>query len=66
MLVAPSRAERPHDVGPRARGGGDCPFCPGSEAETPPEVLAERPGGGAPDGPGWLVRAFQNKFPALP
>jgi UDPglucose--hexose-1-phosphate uridylyltransferase len=66
VLVAPSRAERPHDVGPRATSGGACPFCPGNEAETPPEVLAERPGGGPPDGPGWLVRAFQNKFPALP
>lgn len=66
MLVAPSRAERPHDVGPRARAGGACPFCPGNEAETPPEVLAERPGGGPPDGRGWLVRAFPNKFPALP
>lgn len=65
MLVAPSRAERPHDVGPRAKAGA-CPFCPGNEAETPPEVLVERPGGGPPDGPGWLVRAFPNKFPALP
>ena len=64
MLVAPSRAERPHDVGPRATAG-DCPFCPGDEAETPPETLVERPGGGPPNGPGWLVRAFANKFPAL-
>jgi UDPglucose--hexose-1-phosphate uridylyltransferase len=66
VLVAPSRADRPHDVGPRASGDGACPFCPGNEAETPPEVLAERPGGGPADGPGWRVRAFANKFPALP
>jgi UDPglucose--hexose-1-phosphate uridylyltransferase len=50
-------------------GGGTraaaCPFCEGNEAETPPETFALRPGGGRPDGPGWLVRAFPNKFPAL-
>ena len=67
MLVSPTRADRPHDVGERAAAARTgCPFCPGNEAETPPEVMAVRPGGGAADGPGWLVRAFPNKFPALP
>ncbi len=28
-------------------------------------MLATRPGGGRPDSPGWLVRAFANRYPAL-
>ncbi|MGD9696690.1 MAG: hypothetical protein AB7V42_13655 [Thermoleophilia bacterium] len=63
MLLAPDRAARPHDVGGPL--GGTCPFCPGAEGETPPETMAVRPGGGPADSPGWLVRAFPNKFPAL-
>jgi UDPglucose--hexose-1-phosphate uridylyltransferase len=64
LLVAPSRAGRPHDTsGPGSRSG--CPFCEGNEAETPPETLAVRPGGGPPDSPGWLVRAVPNRYPAL-
>ena len=35
---------------------GDCPFCPGSESLTPPEIVAYRKDGSAPDGPGWSVR----------
>ncbi len=46
-------------------GGAGCPFCEGHEDQTPPETLALRPGGGPPDGPGWLTRAFPNKYPAL-
>jgi UDPglucose--hexose-1-phosphate uridylyltransferase len=64
VLVAPSRAGRPHDV-TAPRPDGACPFCEGNEAETPPETLAVRPGGGPPDSPGWLVRAVPNRFPAL-
>jgi UDPglucose--hexose-1-phosphate uridylyltransferase len=41
------------------------PFAEGHEDHTPPEVWALRPGGGAPDGPGWTVRAFPNLYPAL-
>ncbi len=42
-----------------------CPFCPGREAQTPPETDAVRPVGSMPNGPGWLVRTVPNKFPAL-
>jgi UDPglucose--hexose-1-phosphate uridylyltransferase len=63
--MAPRRAERPHDVGTQSTAGDGCPFCEGSEAETPPEVFAVRSEGSAADGPGWQVRAFPNKFPAI-
>jgi UDPglucose--hexose-1-phosphate uridylyltransferase len=49
ILYAPHRAARP-------RGdSGICPFCPGNEHETPPEV--------ARVGEPWRVRVFPNKFP---
>jgi len=64
VLIAPERAARPHDA-QLVEEPDMCPFCPGSEDQTPPEVLAVRAAGSRPDGPGWLVRAFPNKFPAL-
>jgi UDPglucose--hexose-1-phosphate uridylyltransferase len=36
----------------------ECPFCPGSESRTPPEIAAYRKEGSAPDGPGWSVRVI--------
>jgi UDPglucose--hexose-1-phosphate uridylyltransferase len=56
-IVAPARAERDS-------GSGD-PFAEGNEAQTPPELYAVRPEGSAPDTPGWSVRVFNNRFPAL-
>ena len=34
------------------------PFAEGHEGRTPRELHAVRPGGGAPDGPGWTVRVL--------
>jgi UDPglucose--hexose-1-phosphate uridylyltransferase len=69
-LIAPGRAERPDafvarapEVDPAARES--CPFCEGREAKTPPEVWANRPGGGEADSPGWTQRAVPNLYPAL-
>ena len=69
-LLAPSRAERPDafvarrpEADPDARER--CPFCEGREDRTPPEVWANRPGGGAHDSPGWLQRSVPNLYPAL-
>ena len=69
-LIAPGRAERPDafvarapEVDPAARES--CPFCEGREARTPPEVWANRPGGGEADSPGWTQRAVPNLYPAL-
>ncbi len=45
--------------------GQECPFCEGREDRTPPELYAVRPGGGAPDEPGWSVRVISNLYPAL-
>jgi UDPglucose--hexose-1-phosphate uridylyltransferase len=67
-LIAPERATRPSDFAarfPEASGRADCPFCPGHESETPPELWANRPGGGEADTPGWEQRAVPNLYPAL-
>lgn len=67
-LIAPERADRPSDFAPQPPGAAAppdaCPFCPGHEAETPPELWADRPGGEA-DSPGWRQRAVPNLHPAL-
>jgi UDPglucose--hexose-1-phosphate uridylyltransferase len=68
VAIAAGRAARPEaflrDVGP-SRGTLGCPFCPGNEHMTPPEVWADREPGSAADGPGWQVRVVPNKFPAF-
>jgi len=53
------------DMKPQAKKGGTCPFCPGSEKMTPPEIEAIRDPKTKPDTPGWTVRVVSNKFPAL-
>ncbi len=69
VIVVPERARRPSDyllhkaAGP-VRGSMACPFCPGREDKTPPEIFALRDGS-SPDTPGWRVRVVPNKFPAL-
>jgi UDPglucose--hexose-1-phosphate uridylyltransferase len=42
---------------------GPCPFCPGNEHLTPPEIAAYRPAGGAPPRPGWEVRVIPERDP---
>lgn len=56
ILFAPHRAERPRafaDEPPIGR----CPFCPGHESDTPPEL--------ARVGEPWRVRVFPNKYPPV-
>ena len=67
VIVAKSRAKRPHDFEstPRVHGGAFCPFCEGHEDKTPSEIIAYRNPGSAPNRPGWRVRVVPNKFPAL-
>jgi UDPglucose--hexose-1-phosphate uridylyltransferase len=68
VAITAGRAARPEaflaDEGP-ARGPLGCPFCPGNEHLTPPEVWADREPGTSPDQPGWRVRVVPNKFPAF-
>ena len=53
VILAPERAQRPDIV----RGAAEeCPFCPGNEAMTPPEIWR--------DADPWNVRLFPNKYPA--
>ncbi|MFW6049138.1 MAG: galactose-1-phosphate uridylyltransferase [Candidatus Bipolaricaulota bacterium] len=66
-IIAPTRGDRPfdfsHDLEEESHPE-DCPFCEGNEEETPPEVFAVRDEG-KPNGTGWKVRVFPNKYPAL-
>ena len=68
VIIATDRAKRPSDfVRDRVeiRGSGFCPFCPGNELKTPPEIHAYRSDGSARNTPGWTLRVVANKFPAL-
>ncbi|WP_406676722.1 galactose-1-phosphate uridylyltransferase [Moorella sp. ACPs] len=68
VIIATERAKRPSDFKPshnEKKGNAGCPFCPGHEKETPPEVLAFRAANTEPDTPGWQVRVVPNKFAAL-
>jgi len=67
VIISGSRTKRPSDETPLRPSGFEgqgkkvCPFCPGNESLTPPEVY--RIGAGAANGPGWDVRVIPNKFP---
>ncbi len=74
VIIATERGKRPESFAQSTQevsGGSpgeppaDCPFCPGHESLTPPELLAYDGPGRAPDTPGWKVRVVPNKFPAL-
>lgn len=67
VIISTERGKRPSDFfpEPERKKGGFCPFCPGNEDKTPPEVLVYRNDGGPPNSPGWNLRVVPNKFPAL-
>ncbi len=67
VVMAPDRAQRPIDIldEPRIVQSDYDPFAEGNESATPPEIIAYRNAGSAPNGPGWRVRVVPNKFPAL-
>lgn len=56
VIFAPERAERPRAF-TDSTDDERCPFCPGHESDTPPEI--------ARVGDPWRVRVFPNKYPAL-
>ena len=63
-LIAAGRAGRPRDHAhaPATPAGPlpGCPFCPGNEDKTPPEIDRIEGGKG-----GWLLRAVPNLYPAI-
>jgi UDPglucose--hexose-1-phosphate uridylyltransferase len=67
VIISTERGKRPSDFGiQKAKTKeGFCPFCPGNEDKTPPEIMAFRQDGGSRNGPGWRLRVVPNKFPAL-
>ncbi|MBN2010324.1 galactose-1-phosphate uridylyltransferase [candidate division KSB1 bacterium] len=67
VIISTERSKRPTDwnVDEEKKKGGFCPFCPGNEDKTPPEVYAIRSDNSAANTQGWKVRVVSNKFPAL-
>ena len=67
VIISTERGRRPTDFAsePVRPVGGDCVFCQGHEDKTPPEILAGRSAGSAPNGPGWSYRVVPNRYPAL-
>jgi UDPglucose--hexose-1-phosphate uridylyltransferase len=67
VIISTERGKRPSDFGVQKVKAkeGFCPFCPGNEDKTPPEIMAFRQEGGSRNGPGWRLRVVPNKFPAL-
>jgi len=69
VIISTERAKRPKDfksvpetkvISPDA-----CPFCPGNETATPPEISAYRDPNSKANTPDWSLRIIPNKFPAL-
>src|SRR5262249_9004931 len=67
VIISTDRARRPMDflrepvrINPDAK----CPFCPGNEGKTPPEIFAFGRNGSARDTPGWSLRVLRSKSPA--
>jgi UDPglucose--hexose-1-phosphate uridylyltransferase len=68
VIISTERGRRPTDflretVAPV--GQKNCPFCPGSEGKTPPEILVYGRNGGGANTSGWSIRVVPNRFPAL-
>lgn len=64
MLLSSERAKRPNEFvrPPDIRSpAAECPFCPGNEHMTPPEVLSYRD----KETGGWRLRVVPNKYPAM-
>lgn len=69
VIIAPERLSRPgsepvsEDLS-MGQAAQVCPFCPGNEAMTPPEIAAMRAQGVHNDA-NWTSRVVPNRFPAL-
>ncbi len=76
MLASLSRTEMRKDAvsgrwvlvpggSPLPNGDDSCPFCPGYEAQTPPEIAAYRTNGQPANSSEWLVRVVPERAPLL-
>lgn len=67
VIISTDRGKRPTSFAPVSDrvAAAMCPFCPGQEDCTPPEILAYRDPGTEPNQPGWKLRVISNKYPAL-
>jgi len=67
VIIATERAKRPEEMATHRAAPAvtsfveTCPFCPGNENKTPPEILRSPTTAGEP----WAVRVIPNKFAAL-
>lgn len=67
VIIATDRPGRPSDFTRETvtnQGIQFCPYCPGNEGRTPPEILAYRNHGAANE-PGWTLRVTPSRFPVL-
>lgn len=68
VIISPERGKRPHDFkpAPQQKTDTECPFCPGNESMTPPELFAYRDNAAyGPNEKGWSVRAVPNLYSPL-
>lgn len=69
VILATDRQERPNEFKMTSASGSDpaqCPFCPGHEEQTTPEILATGRPEPEKDHPSyWRIRVFENMYPAL-
>jgi UDPglucose--hexose-1-phosphate uridylyltransferase len=67
VIISTERGKRPTSFGSvsKRKEAHLCPFCPGHEDSTPPEILSYREPGTEPNRPGWRLRVMPNKYPAL-
>ena len=67
VIISTERGKRPSDFPPAIKNKEpkSCPFCPGNEGMTPPEIFSLRNNNSQPNTPGWDLRVISNKYPAL-
>ncbi|MDD5506339.1 MAG: DUF4931 domain-containing protein, partial [Candidatus Omnitrophica bacterium] len=68
VIISTERGKRPDQFNGKQEEDASeetCPFCEGSESQTPPEISAIRPGNTAPNAPGWEVRVVPSISPFL-
>lgn len=57
VIISSERGLRPNDYKNKNQR---CPFCPGNEEDTPPEIFSAKDENG-----NWKIRVVSNKYPAL-